>query len=369
MPNIWASLNVPFIHFLLQFFPNSNNYIRPLGISPDSQTLVSCGSTLVSRGSTDKISIWNLRSGNLLKSFKGFPTSHCTLISLDGSTLVMCNLDEIGLWSLPSGNHLKTLKEFDINPMISGVTCPLAVSPDAQVLALASSYNDIRLWNLPSQNISLSIALITNQEIAKIEVQIKDSTIEEDFRIILEFILTLINLRRNINNPIKIKNSSISTTKLYAEEKNQVTKSYTTQSKSAEVLFNIGNTKFLSGDIEGALANFSESIKLDPNNPNCFFNRATTKYHLGDKKGAINDYSEAIKINPQYFDAWYGRGVIKFELWDFKGALVDHNEAIKINPEFANAYFGRGNAKRALGDKEGASIDHNRGFRLQRISH
>jgi hypothetical protein len=23
MPNIWASLNVPFIHFLLQFFPNS----------------------------------------------------------------------------------------------------------------------------------------------------------------------------------------------------------------------------------------------------------------------------------------------------------------------------------------------------------
>jgi hypothetical protein len=24
MPNIWASLNVPFIHFLLQFFPNSN---------------------------------------------------------------------------------------------------------------------------------------------------------------------------------------------------------------------------------------------------------------------------------------------------------------------------------------------------------
>jgi hypothetical protein len=25
MPNIWASLNVPFIHFLLQFFPNSNS--------------------------------------------------------------------------------------------------------------------------------------------------------------------------------------------------------------------------------------------------------------------------------------------------------------------------------------------------------
>jgi ABC-type phosphate/phosphonate transport system ATPase subunit len=25
MPNIWASLNVPFIHFLLQFFPNSKS--------------------------------------------------------------------------------------------------------------------------------------------------------------------------------------------------------------------------------------------------------------------------------------------------------------------------------------------------------
>jgi hypothetical protein len=28
MPNIWASLNVPFIHFLLQFFPNSNVVIE-----------------------------------------------------------------------------------------------------------------------------------------------------------------------------------------------------------------------------------------------------------------------------------------------------------------------------------------------------
>jgi signal transduction histidine kinase len=28
MPNIWASLNVPFIHFLLQFFPNSNVEIQ-----------------------------------------------------------------------------------------------------------------------------------------------------------------------------------------------------------------------------------------------------------------------------------------------------------------------------------------------------
>jgi hypothetical protein len=29
MPNIWASLNVPFIHFLLQFFPNSKDQERP----------------------------------------------------------------------------------------------------------------------------------------------------------------------------------------------------------------------------------------------------------------------------------------------------------------------------------------------------
>ena len=137
----------------------------------------------------------------------------------------------------------------------------------------------------------------------------------------------------------------------------------------AEMLFNIGNIKFYSRNVEGAFANFSESIKLDPNNPNPFFNRANIKYHLGDKRGAINDYSEAIKINPQYIDAWYARGVSKFELRDFQGALVDHHEAIKINPEFANAYFGRGNAKRALGDNEGANIDHDRGFRLQRMSY
>ncbi len=335
--------------------------IEHIGISPDSQTLVSYSSG-------NKISIWDLRGRSLVKSFRGLRYSKRPLISLDGSTLVMCDLTDICLWDLSNGNHLKTLTEVHIIPTIMN-DCSLAISPDGHVLALASIYKDIRLWNLPCRNKSRSIALITDQEIAKMEVQIKDSTIEEDFRIIFEFILTLINIRRSINDPIKIKTSSISTTKPNAEEKIKSLNLTLLQSKSADVLFNIGNTKFLSGDIEGALASFSESIKLNPNNPNSFFNRANIKYHLGDKRGAINDYSEAIKINPQYFDAWYGRGVVKFELSDFNGALVDHNEAIKINPEFANAYFGRGNAKRALGDKEGASIDHNIGFRLQKISH
>jgi twitching motility two-component system response regulator PilG len=38
MPNIWASLNVPFIHFLLQFFPNSNPYQCPYLVNPTVAT-------------------------------------------------------------------------------------------------------------------------------------------------------------------------------------------------------------------------------------------------------------------------------------------------------------------------------------------
>ena len=54
---------------------------------------------------------------------------------------------------------------------------------------------------------------------------------------------------------------------------------------------------------------------------------------LGDKQGAIDDYTQAIKINPNYAQAYYGRGFVRNELRDKQGAIDDYNQAIKINPK------------------------------------
>lgn len=83
-----------------------------------------------------------------------------------------------------------------------------------------------------------------------------------------------------------------------------------------------------------------------------YYNRGNAKSESGDKQGAISDYNQAIRINPNDATTYYNRGVAKSALGDNKGAISDYNQAIRINPNYADAYNNRGNAKSALGDRQ-----------------
>ncbi|WP_137666513.1 tetratricopeptide repeat protein, partial [Sphaerospermopsis reniformis] len=51
---------------------------------------------------------------------------------------------------------------------------------------------------------------------------------------------------------------------------------------------------------------------------------------LGDKQGAIDDYNQAIKINPNYANAYIGRGNVRDDLGDKQGAIKDFQTAANI---------------------------------------
>ena len=72
---------------------------------------------------------------------------------------------------------------------------------------------------------------------------------------------------------------------------------------------------------------------------------------MGDKQGAIADYNEAIKRNPNDPYAYHSRGNARYELGDNQGAIDDFNQAIKRNPNLAEHYIGRGLAYAVLGNK------------------
>lgn len=94
------------------------------------------------------------------------------------------------------------------------------------------------------------------------------------------------------------------------------------------------------------------------------YSRGLEKRSDGDWDGAIAEYSRAIDLNPNYAEAYCNRGNMKYANGDISGALADFNKAIKLTPDYAQAYFDRSQAKQAKGDLNGARADYYRAVNL-----
>ena len=81
------------------------------------------------------------------------------------------------------------------------------------------------------------------------------------------------------------------------------------------------------------------------------------KGNTGDLKGAVVDYTKAIELKPEYIKAYYYRASIKYQQKEFKGAIEDFSIVIELNPDFKIAYLNRGMAKYYSNDKVGACVD------------
>ncbi len=127
---------------------------------------------------------------------------------------------------------------------------------------------------------------------------------------------------------------------------------------------NRGVVRSALGDKQGAIENYNQALKINPNLVQAYYNRGIVRAELGNKPGAIDDYNQAIKINPNYADAYYNRGVVRAELGNKPGAIDDYNQAIKINPNDALAYYNRGIVYLELGDKQKAKEDLQRAAQL-----
>ena len=134
--------------------------------------------------------------------------------------------------------------------------------------------------------------------------------------------------------------------------------------QDADAYYNRGVAKGDLGDQKGAIADYSKAIAIDPQYADAFNNRCNAKNILGDKKGAIADCSQAIAIDPQYAYAYYNRGNAKTDLGDQQGAIADYSKAIAIDPQDADAYYGRGIAKGDLGDQQGAIADYSKAIAI-----
>ena len=62
-------------------------------------------------------------------------------------------------------------------------------------------------------------------------------------------------------------------------------------------------------------------------------NRGLARQAKGDLDGALDDYNEAIRLKPDEADVYYNRGITRKAKGDMDGALDDYNEAIRLKPD------------------------------------
>ena len=105
-----------------------------------------------------------------------------------------------------------------------------------------------------------------------------------------------------------------------------------------DIVFNRGNSHIELGNYQAAIEDYTETIKLDPNDAATYNNRGHSQAELGNYQIAIEDYTKAIKLDPNYTEAYNNRGYSQDELGNHPAAIEDYTKAIKLDPNDAAAY-------------------------------
>ena len=145
-----------------------------------------------------------------------------------------------------------------------------------------------------------------------------------------------------------------------------------------------GNIYGGKGDLDRAIADYSEAIRLDPSYAQAFFHRGNQYAAKGQieqfyiDKGqtarkprmiayferAIVDYGEAMRFDPKSAELYRYRGLAYAMKGDLDRAIVDYDEAIRIDPMSVGVFDDRGRVHVKRGDIERAIADFEEALRI-----
>ena len=97
-----------------------------------------------------------------------------------------------------------------------------------------------------------------------------------------------------------------------------------------------GDAYLQKGDLDEAIADYTEAIRLDPNDAGAYRNRGVAYWVKGDldkAEKAIADWTEAIRLNPDDTIAYLCRGDAYKEKGDLDKAIADFSDALRLDPK------------------------------------
>ncbi|MGD9502463.1 MAG: tetratricopeptide repeat protein [Methyloceanibacter sp.] len=133
----------------------------------------------------------------------------------------------------------------------------------------------------------------------------------------------------------------------------------------AVLYYNRSIWRDVDGDLDAALADAAEAIRLVPDNADYLSNRGTIYLSKDTHDKAIEDFNHAIKLDPKLEVAFHNRGIAYIGKGDYDRAIEDLSQAIAIGPRDSLHHKLRGDAYVKRGDRDSAAEDYKKALTLK----
>lgn len=122
--------------------------------------------------------------------------------------------------------------------------------------------------------------------------------------------------------------------------------------------------ELLSGNLEKAVALYTEAIALAPGNADYYNRRSVVLYKMRRYEDTLRDDTKAIELDPSKPDYYYSRGITLHEMEQYDAALRDKTKAIELDPSKPDYYWSRGLTFHAMKRYEEARRDTSKAIEL-----
>gem|GEM_PF-1353476 len=118
------------------------------------------------------------------------------------------------------------------------------------------------------------------------------------------------------------------------------------------------------GEVDKAIAELTQTVRLDPKKAEAFQERAVLLFRQGKVHEAVEDFTQALQLRPESASGYMGRGQANLKLGRFEQAIGDFSEAARLTPWDWQPWYRRGLAHAARREHEQAAADFTEVIRL-----
>lgn len=102
-----------------------------------------------------------------------------------------------------------------------------------------------------------------------------------------------------------------------------------------------GRIESATGNNLGALRYYTENVRKNPNDPQCYIERANAYMSSRSWEWAANDFSMSLDLDPVNPEAWLNKGISLLNSGNSNGACHDFRQALKLGNRKATDYISK----------------------------